>query len=209
MPARRRAAVAVAGAMAFFLVVQLGALALVEPFKAAGYQQVENPQNPANSLFYIAILLVATGGMLLLFRFDRTRVLRLFLILTSGLISGYVFSVLVPPLPIPGAYGQTLLTAGGVGAVILGLFVYPEWWVIDGTGLLVAMGAAALFGISFGILPAILLLGGLAIYDAVSVYGTEHMLTLASGVMELRVPVLIVIPTTWDYSFLEMADEMA
>ncbi|MFB6133446.1 MAG: presenilin family intramembrane aspartyl protease PSH, partial [Halanaeroarchaeum sp.] len=64
-------------------------------------------------------------------------------------------------------------------------------------------GAAALFGISFGILPALLLLCVLALYDAISVYGTEHMLTLASGVMDLRVPVLIIIPTAASYSFLE------
>ncbi len=42
-------------------------------------------------------------------------------------------------------------------------------------------GAAALFGISFGLLPAILLLSVLAVYDAISVYGTEHMLDLAEG----------------------------
>jgi presenilin-like A22 family membrane protease len=35
------------------------------------------------------------------------------------------------------------------------------------------------------------------------VYGTEHMLTLASGVMDLRLPVVLVIPLTLSYSFLE------
>jgi presenilin-like A22 family membrane protease len=41
------------------------------------------------------------------------------------------------------------------------------------------------------------------VYDAISVYGTEHMLTLASGVMDLRLPVVLVIPLTLSYSFLE------
>jgi len=63
--------------------------------------------------------------------------------------------------------------------------------------------AAALFGISFGLLPALLLLSVLAIYDAISVYGTEHMLDLADGVMDLKIPVVLVIPMTLSYSYLE------
>jgi presenilin-like A22 family membrane protease len=64
-------------------------------------------------------------------------------------------------------------------------------------------GAAALFGISFGLLPAVVLLSVLAVYDAISVYGTEHMLDLAEGVMDLRIPVVLVIPTSLSYSLLD------
>jgi presenilin-like A22 family membrane protease len=75
------------------------------------------------------------------------------------------------------------------------------------------MGAAAagLFGISFGILPALVLLTVLAVYDAISVYGTEHMLTLASGVMDLKVPIVLVVPLSLSYSYLdaEMPDPVA
>jgi len=63
-------------------------------------------------------------------------------------------------------------------------------------------GAAALFGISFGLLPALLLLAVLAVYDAISVYGTEHMLDLAEGVMDLKIPVVLVVPMTLSYSYL-------
>lgn len=209
MATRRQVAVAVLGAVGFFLGVQLGALALVEPFRAAGYQAVENPQDPVNTVFYVGVLLVATAGMLLLFRYEKTSILRAFIVLTSGLISAYVFSVLLPPLT--GTLALPIHGGALIGAilVIAGLYVYPEWWVIDSAGLVMGMGAAALFGISLDILPVLLLLAILAIYDAISVYGTEHMLTLASGVMELRVPVLVIIPTTATYSFIEMAEEMA
>jgi presenilin-like A22 family membrane protease len=64
-------------------------------------------------------------------------------------------------------------------------------------------GAAALFGISFGVLPAVVLLLVLAVYDAISVYGTRHMLDLAEGVMDLRIPVVLVVPTTLSYSLLD------
>jgi len=209
MDQRARAVAAVLGAIGFFLVVQFGALALAEPFRAAGYQSVENPQNPVNSALYVGVILVATAGMLLLMRYDLTRILRAFLVLTSGLIAGYVFSVVLPPVTVAALGGVNVSPWLGGAAVALGLIVYPEWWVIDAAGLVMGMGAAALFGISFGILPAILLLSALAVYDAISVYGTKHMLTLASGVMELRVPVLVIVPTTRSYSFIEDASNMA
>jgi presenilin-like A22 family membrane protease len=43
------------------------------------------------------------------------------------------------------------------------------------------------------------------VYDAISVYGTEHMLTLAEGVMDLKVPVVLVVPLSLSYSFLDEA----
>lgn len=207
MTSRRRIAAAILGAVGFFLAVQLGALWLQAPFAAAEYQAVEDPTDPANSVLYIGVLLVATVGMLLLMKYDLTRILRAFIVLTSGLIAAYVFSIFVPPIVgEPGTLHLGALLGGGV--VVLGLAVYPEWWVIDAAGLLMGMGAAALFGISLDVLPVLLLLTVLAVYDAISVYGTEHMLTLAAGVMELRVPVLIILPTTRGFSFREMAADL-
>ncbi|MGM0398324.1 MAG: presenilin family intramembrane aspartyl protease PSH [Halobacteriota archaeon] len=209
MHQRARVAMAVLGAATFFLVVQFGALALAEPFEAAGYQSVEDPQNPANSVLYFGVILVATVIMLGLMRYGRTTGLRVVLVLTSGLIAGYVFSVILPALTIP-AFGEANISPWiGGAAIVAGLLFYPEWWVIDLSALIMGMGAAALFGISFGIFPALLLLVALAVYDAISVYGTKHMLTLASGVMELRVPVLVVLPTTLSYSFIDDAADMA
>ena len=208
MTQRRGVAVALLGAVAFFLAVQVGALWLQEPFAAAGYQAVEDPTNPANTAFYVGVLLVSTVAMLALLKYDLTHLLRGIIVLTSGLIAAYVFSVLVPPIvDLPGVFHLGALLAAGV--LVLGLAWYPEWWVIDAAGLVMGMGAAALFGISLDVLPVLLLLSILAVYDAISVYGTEHMLTLAAGVMELRVPVLVVLPTSRSFSFRELAREMA
>ncbi len=196
MDARRSAVLGGVAAVALFVLVQVGALALVQPFESAGYQQVENPQNPTNSVLYVGLLLVATGAMLVALKYGGDRVLRGFIILTSGFISWYVFSVLFAPV----AAGGVLAVAAAAG-VALALYAYPEWYVVDAAGVVMGAGAAALFGISFGVLPAIILLVVLAVYDAISVYGTEHMLTLASGVMEMKVPVILVIPLSTDYSF--------
>jgi presenilin-like A22 family membrane protease len=176
-----------------FLLVQLGALALVRPFAEAGFQQTQNPQDPTNSLLYLVLILIMTGVMLAAFKYGLHRFIRALLVFVSGLIALYVFSVFAPPA-----------VAIGLAAVLgLALLVYPEWYVIDGAGVIMGAGAAGLFGISFGILPAILLLSVLAVYDAISVYGTEHMLDLAEGVMDLKVPVVLVVPISLSYSFLE------
>lgn len=209
MNQRSRAYLAGAATIGMFLLVQLGALALVKPFKTAGFQTVENPSDPTNSILYVGILLVFTGLMLVAIKLSAQWVLRAFIIFTSGMISLYVFSVVIPAVvtvQVDGAAVNVLAWAAAVG-IALALIVHPEWYVIDGAGIVMGAGAAGLFGISFGILPAIILLSVLAVYDAISVYGTEHMLTLASGVMDLKVPVILVVPLTLSYSFTEDADD--
>ena len=188
-----RASRGAAFAALVFLLVQLGALSLVPTFYEQGYQTVQDPRDPTNSLLYLVGILVATGFMLAAFKYDLDRIVRLVIVSTSGLLSWYVFGALLPPTP-------ALALAA---AVSLALLVYPEWYVVDAAGVLMGAGAAGLFGISFGLLPAIVLLVVLAVYDAISVYGTEHMLSLAEGVMELRIPVVLVIPLTLSYSLLD------
>jgi presenilin-like A22 family membrane protease len=184
-----------------FLFVQLGALALVQPFESAGYQAVEDPSDPTNSLVYVGAILVATAVMLLAFRYDVDQLIRGLIVFSAAWLSLYVFQILVPPvLTYAGLNVVAVLSALGLGTALL---VYPEWYVIDGAGAVMGAAAAGLFGISFGILPSLVLLTVLAVYDAISVYGTEHMLTLASGVMDLKVPVVLVIPMTLSYSYLD------
>jgi presenilin-like A22 family membrane protease len=193
MQDRYRVAGAVSLVVFIFLLVQLGALALIKPFAQAGFQQTENPQDPTNSVLYLVLILIMTGVMLVAFKRGLHRIIRGILVFVSGLISLYVFSVFAT-LPV------AIALAALVGVALL---VYPEWYVIDAAGVIMGAGAAGLFGISFGLLPAILLLSVLAIYDAISVYGTEHMLELAEGVMDLKVPVVLVVPTSLSYSFLD------
>ncbi|QLG47715.1 presenilin family intramembrane aspartyl protease PSH [Natrinema halophilum] len=201
---RTRVVAAVGLTILLFLGVQLGALALIEPFTESDRQAVENPQNPTNSILYFAVMLAATGLMLAAFRYDLEWLIKLLLVGVSVMISWYVFAELVPPVAGPFvsdgiADGLAIVASLAVGVALLW---YPEWYVIDSAGIVMGAGAAALFGISFGILPSLLLLTVLAVYDAISVYGTEHMLDLAEGVMDLKIPVVLVVPTTLSYSYL-------
>jgi len=197
----KRAAVAVVATIGLFVLVQLGSLALVQPFMDAGYQTVEDPSDPTNSLLYIGAILVATAVMLAAMKFGVDRLLQGLIVFAAVFLAFYVFAVVIPPIvTVAGFNVLAVLAALGLGA---GLLLHPEWYVIDAAGIVMGAGAAGLFGISFGLLPALVLLVVLAVYDAISVYGTEHMLTLASGVMDLRLPVILVIPLTLSYSFLE------
>jgi presenilin-like A22 family membrane protease len=83
------------------------------------------------------------------------------------------------------------------------LYKFPEWYVINTIGLIIGAGASAIFGISLSIIPVLVLLSLLAIYDAISVYKTKHMIDLAEGVMDLRLPILFVIPKKLNYSFIK------
>ena len=203
--ARVRLVGTVFGAVILFLLVQLGALALIDPFYGADVQPVEDPDDPTNSLVYVGAILVATGFMLAAIKFDLEWIIRWAIILASGMLSWFVLAVIAPPVLIGGV---NIIAVFGTLAVVGGLLVYPEWYVIDAAGVLMGAGAAGLFGITFGILPAVVLLVVLAVYDAISVYGTEHMLTLAEGVMDQRVPVLLVIPVSLSFTMLDGADGM-
>lgn len=200
MNERTRLGAAVAGTVLLFVLVQLGALALVEPFQQAEYQAVEDPTDPTNSVLFFAAILVATGVMLAVIRYEAEWLIRGSVIVVSGMLAWYVLNAVVPAGSVAGIPLASMPILAALG-VIVGLLVHPEWYVIDAAGVLMGAGAAGMFGISFGLLPAIAFLVVLAVYDAISVYETKHMLTLADGVMGQNVPVLFVVPTTLSYSF--------
>jgi presenilin-like A22 family membrane protease len=105
---------------------------------------------------------------------------------------------------IPPTYSDVPCFMALIISVLLTLFLlyYPEWYLVDVVGIIVAAGVTALIGISIGLLPIIVLLMILALYDAISVYKTRHMVSLADKVMEFKLPILLVVPKKRGYSFL-------
>ncbi|MFP4591112.1 MAG: presenilin family intramembrane aspartyl protease PSH [Halobacteriales archaeon] len=200
---RRRVALGVAMAIGFMLVVQVGGLLLVTPFEAAGYEAVEDGTDPAYGAALFAVVLVATVLLLLAMRYGLQSLIRAMIVGVSGLLGWYVASV--APFDV-GVAGVDIFPLGVAAAVILALAVHPEWYVIDATALLVGAGAAGMFGLSFTVLPIVILLVVLAVYDAISVYGTRHMLTLAEGAMTMNLPVLVVIPLSRKFSVRHLAE---
>jgi len=182
------------------LFVQLIAVLLVIPMQAAGLVAFEDPESVTNPLIFIGMLLVFTLVLLLLIRMGGRRFISVFIGISIFLTFVYIFSALSLLVlgPTGAAAAGTLI--GAVAATAL-LYLYPEWYVIDTLGVLISAGVASIFGISLAVLPVLVLLVLLAVYDAISVYRTKHMITLAEGVLETKSPIMVVVPKRMDYSF--------
>jgi len=204
-------------AMAVLLVAsQAVAIALSPLFQSSGFQAFPNPGDVTNTAIYIILILVFTAVILGLVRYRRQK-------LAKYVIMASIFVTLAFVLLLPLYYGlyygtgqnqdpnfQNLLAnvatllSFAVAAVLVYLLVkFPEWYVVDTIGFVTAAGVTAILGISFGLLPAILLLLALAVYDAWAVYRTKHMITLADELTSQRLPILLVIPKKAGYSFRE------
>ncbi len=94
------------------------------------------------------------------------------------------------------------LCAFGFAIGVVGILLWkPKWWIVDLSGILMGAGVLTLIGISISILPILLLLILLAVYDFISVYKTKHMLALAESVVEAKLPILLVFPLKWGYRY--------
>ncbi len=200
------------GAMAAALAgSNLLALVLALPFLQVNARAFENPQDVTNVLIYLIIIVAFAAAVLFLVRLQRRDVVK-WIILGSMFFTMFFVFGLVISLGIYYATGGALGEVGGWAGTIAGtalaalltyaLHKYPEWYVVDAVALATASGITAILGNSFGILPALVLLGALAIYDALAVYKTRHMVALADAVGGLRLPVLLVVPKHRHYSFL-------
>lgn len=186
---------------AMLIVVEITALLLSLPLQTAGITAFENPESVANPLIFIAILLVFTAFLLVLIKFRWKKIITVIIGISIFFTFIYIYAGITIYLlgMATGSLGITLLLSLLSTAV---LFLYPEWYVIDTLGILIAAGAASIFGISLTILPVIILLIILMVYDAISVYKTRHMITLAEGVVDIKSPILFIVPKRRGYSYI-------
>ena len=175
----------------FVMVVQILALAITPAISASGNRVFEDPTSIANPIAYMLLILVFTGLLLMAMKLKRGWIISGFILLSIAVSIYYVMVAFMSPLL---ALAPTL-------AIMLLLHFYPEWYIIDAFGILVCAGISSLFGLSMTILPALLLLVVLAVYDAISVYKTRHMISLAEGAIKIKAPMLFVVPKSLDYSF--------
>ncbi|MGB1697738.1 MAG: presenilin family intramembrane aspartyl protease PSH [Thermoplasmatota archaeon] len=202
LPITRADYYATAALLGMFVVTIVLAVAFAKPFVDAELQAFDDPDDATNSIGYIGLLLVFTFAILWIAKKGKKWMIQVIILGAVGSTMVYLVPPFAGMIGIPATASWLLGIAVGIACAV-GLWKYPEWWVIDSVGVLVAAGAASLFGISLNVLPVIVLLVGLAIYDAIAVYRTKHMLALADTVMDLRLPILLVIPKQRGYSFLK------
>lgn len=184
------------------LIVQILALFLSTPMKVNDMQAFEDPTQVSNSIYYIVLILGFTLFVLIALKKNMKWVISLSIYLAIVSTLYYIFFALftlLPPLSGFEAIASVVLSAG----ITVLLYKYPEWYIVDIVGVCISAGVSALIGISLSIVPTILLLLLLAIYDAISVYKTKHMVTMAEGMMDMKLPILFVIPKNLSYSFLQ------
>ncbi|MCP1662086.1 MAG: hypothetical protein D5R99_05900 [Methanocalculus sp. MSAO_Arc1] len=190
---------AIIGMPIIFLAVMIGGVLLAAPVDDAGLTAFEDPDSMANPFIFLAIILLITSLLLLLIRQARQNLISLIIGGAIFLTYIYVFSAILQHL-----IGDGILSFAGAvasaGVAVTLLFKYPRWYIINFFGIILASGVAAIFGASLAVLPVIILLAILAVYDAISVYRTKHMITLAEGVMEQKMPILFIIPKKRGYT---------
>ncbi|MFO7619537.1 MAG: presenilin family intramembrane aspartyl protease PSH [Thermoplasmata archaeon] len=197
----------------FIVTVALGMLLSI-PFMGMGYQAFEDPNDLWIPVMYVILILVFTGVVLFLAKKKKLGIFQGLILLACGMTLMYVIIIpysLILDTVLPPYYIYTHLEAlsylllfmsiGTAAVLTYILYKYPEWYVVDSIGVVVGAGIIAILGISVGILPLFILMIALAIYDAISVYKTKHMIDLADAVTEKRLPVVMVVPKTKNYSF--------
>ena len=183
-----------------FAVSQLGALFMASAFLGPEEQIFQNPNDPLIPIIYIALVIGFTFAVLYIIKKHRENLVR---IIFLGAVAYTIFFVLFIMLASIVAGVIATIASIGVTAIITYYLVKkPEWYVIDASGVLMAIGVTAIFGVSLSILPVMILLIVLAAYDAISVYRTKHMIALADSVTQMRLPILLVIPKKRGYSYI-------
>lgn len=188
-----------------FVSVQLIALLLIPVFPS-DYRAFEDVNNPINPVIYFIMIIAITIVVLVLIKFGRKSMLRGIFMGAMAITLVFVF------LPIMYAVVQDILIdfviSIAISALLMGaVLIRPEWYTIDLVAFLAAIGVTVVLGMSLGIFPAIVLLVILALYDAISVYWTKHMVTLAGGVAPLNLPVLFVVPKSRGFSMSSLKEK--
>lgn len=177
--------------LVLIIAVQVLSLGMMPALSASEVRVFEDPSATSNAILYIVLVLIFTGFLLLATKLGW-----------SWLISGTIqLCLFLSVFYVLGVYLPWILAFSISLALMLAMVYYPEWYLVDSLGILVSAGVSVLFGISMETLPVVVLLSILAVYDAISVYKTKHMVMLAESVIKIRAPLLFVIPKSRSYSF--------
>ena len=174
------------------------AILLSKPFSDLELYAFAEPSDPLNIMYFFLMMFVGTALILTLGRLFGGRLVKWVLagVTWSSLFSTfYTFSFFVVGDPL-----ATWMSILGSVLFVTALIKWPRWYLIDTTALLLGTAAMALIGISIRPPFMAILLIGLAVYDAIAVYGTGHMISLAEIVINSGLPLVLIIPKVRDYS---------
>jgi presenilin-like A22 family membrane protease len=189
-----------------FVLIDFLALWVAEPFRTSSTVAFGNPNDPWNLVYFFLTVIVFTAALLLVSKFWKKQAVKIIVLGTVTVFNVYVFYYLLAAVL---NLGWSLGLSLAASVIILTVLVKnPEWYVIDISGVLSSVGVIVVMGISLSISIVLVLLIVMAVYDAVSVYKTKHMIDLASTSLEQKLPMLFIIPKKRGYSFVKEAESL-
>jgi len=152
-------------------------------------------------------IMVATAVVLIIIRFKR-KLLKAMELLSIFISTEIFFEAMLLGF-VPEGTGATI--AIGLALLItLSRVFWKNMLTQDVAILLSIIGVGALLGASLGFLPALILLGLLAVYDVLAVFQTKHMVTMAKEIVKQKLAFTMAIPrrtpkyiitTSWNFMF--------
>ncbi len=150
----------------------------------------DNPQDVSNSAGLFVYIIFGTGLLLLLIKFLKDKILFFALKALESIVifgtSTLVFSVF---------YDSILMVFFAIILVATRLVFYKNVLLRNVTSVISTAGAGALIGVSLGIIPVIVFLIALSIYDYIAVFKTKHMVTLAKSITAKNLSFTYALPT--------------
>ncbi len=156
----------------------------------------EDPDSIDNSIFLIGYILVFTAILLAVLKFAPEW---LFYIFLKGIESLAILGTTAIVLSAFITEGIVVLVLAVI-MVGLRIFLSKNIWLRNVSSVFATAGAGALIGASLGVLPIIVFIVLLSVYDLIAVFKTKHMVTLAKGVTKKNLSFTFALPTK-DHQF--------
>jgi len=151
----------------------------------------DDPNDVENSIALFVWILVFTGVLIIIIKFAPDWLLTLLLKgIESLAIFGTTVIVLLPTLLVDEII--LIIAILFVGSRII---FHRSIWLRNVSSIIAAAGAGALIGVSLGIIPILLFIVLLSVYDYIAVFKTKHMITLAKGVTKKNLSFTFALPT--------------
>jgi presenilin-like A22 family membrane protease len=183
---------------AFLIVVFLAAqllgigvgIGLIHEIESGQLEQptvlTENPDDPINAVALIVGILVFTAILLLFMKFFKGaglfRVLEIFVLFSATVIAASAF---LPELAFMFA----------VQLVALKLLFPKNIFFRNVAAIVAVAGVGALIGVSLGVVPVLIFLILLSVYDFIAVFKTKHMVRLAKGISGRNLAFTVALPS--------------
>ncbi|MFH1224601.1 MAG: presenilin family intramembrane aspartyl protease [Candidatus Diapherotrites archaeon] len=180
--------------IALFLITQaLGlwtANTLIKEEVRATIAPGKGPEEVENSAWLFGYILGFTAILLVAIKYLRERLLY---ILLKAFESLAIFGT--STLVFASFFNNLLVVLPAAGLVALRNIYSKNLMLRNVTSVLATAGAGALLGVSLGILPVLVFLILLALYDFIAVFKTKHMVTLAKAVTKKNLSFTYAMPT--------------